>query len=1545
MSVHYKFKSALEYDTVTFDGLHISVKDLKNAIIQQKRIGKSTDFDLQVTNAQTKTVYTDENFLIPKNTSLLIARIPVIPQKTKQWEGYGGDNTPPSKVDEGGPIAKAVDLSSLDAPEDDKIKAMMSQSTQDYDPSNYLKIRGSNQVGNVPPNYKCYKCHQGGHWIKDCNFAQGPDPVEIRKSTGIPRSFMVAVEGPQVPGAMMTPNGQYAVPLVDHQAYNQKVVPTPVPEPKLDIPEDLVCSICSDLLTDAVMIPCCGNSFCDECIRGVLLESEDHECPDCHEKDILPDTLIPNRFLRKSVANFKNTTGYVKKQVYKEPDNTGNTKLSPVKGLTPPPREVAPITEVETEQKPVISEADSTESATTSKNSEFLKENENNDPPKSTESDSIEGPPGVSPRRSPPPKERHKRKDESPLDSRSSPREGKERSNRRQRSRDRSMSPRKIRRHPRSPSFRGSGSPERRSGTPTVDEPTSKYNPSTTYNSTIPMGSIPPIMGQAASIQAIPGVYQPIQPAMGGFPAAQGPPPNYRFPPPAGAPYMSPGPFNVASRPMFDASRPPLGGPPPNYNPNFPPRGHRDFGRRMIDRTPAGVIDDPLAAFNRLLREKDEQKRRAKQRSFRRSYSRSRSRSFSRSPVRRRSRSPRSNRRSRSRSRSFSLSRSRSRSFSGSLRGSPHRQLSPPRRSPQPSSISRRGPSRYRSPLRSPPRSRRDRDYDDDRDYNRDERTFKDNRRTRDNRERRSRDRDRDRYFDNFDDKRGPPRQQQWGQQTMPPRPMQEGYYPPPAMQQGYQTNRFGQGPPHRDFGPPFMNKEPPYAQTLPQTIHTIQRQYQDIAPPGVDDDIAPPGVEEPPFKPEKKESPKKEEKEKVSSEKRSDKKESDKYNDRKRRHEKRSRTPERARNPSPKRKSKSRERDTPEKHRRRRRDSSDKEDKRRDHSDDERSKKNKDKKKHRDKKESDKKKKRDKKDKHKKEGKEKKKDEFKQIIPKNIDEVEEIENQKILNKKKREEIEERELEEKRLNALKEEKRLEALKEEQRSEALKEEKRKNQENKAMEGETAKQEKREKVRVKEIEESKRRIALEERKEYTPEPEELKPDLYGEIPTEDIDTSVMENYGKLDNELIYEGDEEFSQRTRDEPEETMEEGEIKELDDEEKDVLELHTTDMDLKTEIDKSDILAPVPEKSKWENDDEGLTSPKDSNKSDSKSDKSGKVTNEVLKRAENAIFAKAINAIRPIEIKKIGPDRAKLYSGEREVEKSFNQFQVTIGATVVKPDPVQQAPVRLSVKERLGVKVEDTDKVINLSRRSRTVSPFSRRGENGRNFAAGERRVEVDEFRNRRRSRSRRRESSRDIRRNRTEVSHHSRHDRRNDRRREKTKKEEKSKHDEDNKKSKRKRSRSRSESDDRKDRHKKKDKKTKKEKLKKKEEGDLKTEKDEKDEPKPEITTKRKATIDEAAFEPDYDESHSEEEERDKKKGSKKETTESSSSESESESSSEEERKKKKHKKHKKRKKRDTSSSSSSSSSESDSSESEKERKKRKHKKSKKKKKKSKHK
>lgn len=31
------------------------------------------------------------------------------------------------------------------------------------------------------------------------------------------------------------------------------------------IPSELLCALCKDLLSDAVLIPCCGDSFCDDC--------------------------------------------------------------------------------------------------------------------------------------------------------------------------------------------------------------------------------------------------------------------------------------------------------------------------------------------------------------------------------------------------------------------------------------------------------------------------------------------------------------------------------------------------------------------------------------------------------------------------------------------------------------------------------------------------------------------------------------------------------------------------------------------------------------------------------------------------------------------------------------------------------------------------------------------------------------------------------------------------------------------------------------------------------------------------------------------------------------------------------------------------------------------------------------------------------------------------------------------------------------------------------------------------------------------------------
>lgn len=349
MSVHYKFKAALDFSTVTFDGIHISVSELKKSIIDQKRLGKNADFDLQIINAQTKEVYSDENALIPKNTSVIVARVPIT-DKRKSGPPPSKENTPGGyrgihpkggyhRHQSGAEVAKGSDLSSMDLSEEEKIKAMMTQSTADYDPSHYVRIRGANQHGRVPDNYRCNKCNQGGHWIKHCPNVLSSQP-DVKKSTGIPRSFMVVVDSPDFPGALMTPEGRYAVPAVDHAAYlekgkGQQTVEQPA-KPK--IPDDLVCPLCNDLLTDALLVPCCANSYCDDCIRNYLVES-DHECPGCHEKDISPTSLIPNRFLRGTVNAFKTDTGYSKPE--KVPDRPPKSPAKPEPPKVEEPRKLS----------------------------------------------------------------------------------------------------------------------------------------------------------------------------------------------------------------------------------------------------------------------------------------------------------------------------------------------------------------------------------------------------------------------------------------------------------------------------------------------------------------------------------------------------------------------------------------------------------------------------------------------------------------------------------------------------------------------------------------------------------------------------------------------------------------------------------------------------------------------------------------------------------------------------------------------------------------------------------------------------------------------------------------------------------------------------------------------------------------------------------------------------------------------------------------------------------------------------------------------------
>ncbi|XP_042662251.1 uncharacterized protein LOC116960958 [Tyto alba] len=74
--IHDKLASKLHYDALTFSGPHISLRDLRRQIMAREKL-KAANCHLQISNAQSKEEYTDDNALIPKNSSVIVRRIPV----------------------------------------------------------------------------------------------------------------------------------------------------------------------------------------------------------------------------------------------------------------------------------------------------------------------------------------------------------------------------------------------------------------------------------------------------------------------------------------------------------------------------------------------------------------------------------------------------------------------------------------------------------------------------------------------------------------------------------------------------------------------------------------------------------------------------------------------------------------------------------------------------------------------------------------------------------------------------------------------------------------------------------------------------------------------------------------------------------------------------------------------------------------------------------------------------------------------------------------------------------------------------------------------------------------------------------------------------------------------------------------------------------------------------------------------------------------------------------------------------------------------------
>lgn len=142
--------------------------------------------------------------------------------------------------------------------------------------------------------YMCFCCGKFGYYIKNClingdkNFEFG---FRIKKSIGIFRSFMMEVKDFNMKGVMFINIGKYVILIIDVEVYvigKKEKFFFLLEELFFFLEEDdfildeLLCFICKDIMIDVVVIFCCGNSYCDECIRIVFLELDEYICLMCY---------------------------------------------------------------------------------------------------------------------------------------------------------------------------------------------------------------------------------------------------------------------------------------------------------------------------------------------------------------------------------------------------------------------------------------------------------------------------------------------------------------------------------------------------------------------------------------------------------------------------------------------------------------------------------------------------------------------------------------------------------------------------------------------------------------------------------------------------------------------------------------------------------------------------------------------------------------------------------------------------------------------------------------------------------------------------------------------------------------------------------------------------------------------------------------------------------------------------------------------------------------------------------------------------------------
>ncbi|EFX03721.1 retinoblastoma-binding protein [Grosmannia clavigera kw1407] len=349
-SVYFKFKSQKEPTRVEFDGTGISVFELKRDIILKSGLGDGTDFDLAIYTEDGKEEYDDDTTIIPRSTTVIARRLPPMKPGAGRAARYVSGKMPVNakNASRREQTAKATAKATSNAieqmnnamTEDEKLAAMFAAQSEQWNAqqeemSHQTPIfkPGTRRPANVPDHdppqgYICYRCGEKGHWIQLCPTNDNPEydnRPRVKRTTGIPRSFLKTVDKAAVlaqaadedtkapSGIMVNADGDFVIAEPDKASWDKFQAQTKSAAAAQEVAAradkalqelGLECPIDNKLFLEPMKTPCCGKTFCNDCITNALFES-DFVCPSCQTEGVLIDDLKPDDEVEGKIQTYQ----------------------------------------------------------------------------------------------------------------------------------------------------------------------------------------------------------------------------------------------------------------------------------------------------------------------------------------------------------------------------------------------------------------------------------------------------------------------------------------------------------------------------------------------------------------------------------------------------------------------------------------------------------------------------------------------------------------------------------------------------------------------------------------------------------------------------------------------------------------------------------------------------------------------------------------------------------------------------------------------------------------------------------------------------------------------------------------------------------------------------------------------------------------------------------------------------------------------------------------------------------------------------------------